>query len=411
MHIIGGTASTALAERISREFGNAPFAIPFLKRFPDGELYVRVGGRLEGEDVVVVQSTRTDEGLLELLFLEDAIREAGCRHLYMVIPYFGYARQDRSFFPGEPVSARVMARHVELMADAVVTVDLHSSQTLQAFSKPSFEASGIPAIARLLREQPIDLLVSPDKGGRTAPSGWRRLLNKPWVALEKRRIDSEHVELALPARSRCRSRGRTRASSTTSSPRAARSWRPRSSSPATTPPRCRPPAPTACSCATPSSGSRRSPAACYSTDTLDNPAEKVSVAPDIAQILRRNLGVSSTGGEVEAPVLLSARRAPLPQLQELTVGLRRALLQRGEHLAAGWPGEAAEDLRAGRLEGVVLQSHGEGAALGILSDPQPPGLRAGPCRERHRAGGGGPGHESRRSTARSPRRSSGSTWA
>ena len=77
MHVIGGSASTALAERISRELGNAPFGIPFTKRFSDGELYLRVGGRLEGDDVVVVQSTRTDEEFLELLLLEDAVREAG----------------------------------------------------------------------------------------------------------------------------------------------------------------------------------------------------------------------------------------------------------------------------------------------------------------------------------------------
>ncbi|MCI4333162.1 MAG: ribose-phosphate pyrophosphokinase-like domain-containing protein, partial [Thermoplasmata archaeon] len=75
MHVIGGSASTALAERISRELDNAPFAIPFVKRFPDGELYVRIGGRLTGEDVVLVQSTRTDQDMIELLLLEDAIRE------------------------------------------------------------------------------------------------------------------------------------------------------------------------------------------------------------------------------------------------------------------------------------------------------------------------------------------------
>jgi len=77
LHIIGGTASTALAERVSRRLSNAPFGIPFTKRFPDGEMYVRVGGRLEGEDVVVIQSTRTDADLLELFFLVDAARERG----------------------------------------------------------------------------------------------------------------------------------------------------------------------------------------------------------------------------------------------------------------------------------------------------------------------------------------------
>ncbi len=197
MHVIGGGASTALAERISRELGNAPFGIPFTKRFPDGELYLRVGGRLEGDDVVVVQSTRTDQDLLELLLLEDAVREAGARRTFVVVPYFAYARQDRRFFPGEPVSARALCRHVELDADAVITVDLHSSQTLGHFRKPAFEASGIPALARLLKERPVDLLVSPDKGGVERTKRMAQLLDKPWFALEKRRIDSDHVELSL----------------------------------------------------------------------------------------------------------------------------------------------------------------------------------------------------------------------
>ena len=201
MHDIGGSASTALAERISRELGNAPFGIPFTKRFPDGELYLRVGGRLEGDDVVIVQSTRTDEDLIELLLLEDAAREAGARRTFVVVPYFAYARQDRRFFPGEPVSARTLCRHVELDADAVVTVDLHSSQTLAHFTKPAFEASGIPALARLLKERPVDLLVSPDKGGVDRARRMAELLDRPWFALEKRRIDSDHVELKLPAES------------------------------------------------------------------------------------------------------------------------------------------------------------------------------------------------------------------
>jgi ribose-phosphate pyrophosphokinase len=199
VYVIGGTASMALAERVSRELGNAPFGIPYAKRFPDGELYLRIGGQLDGEDVVLVQSTRTDQDLLELVLLEDAVREGGARRLIVVVPYFAYQRQDRQFFQGEPVSARAMARHVELDADAVVTVDLHSAQTLQNFTKPAFEASGIPAIARLLRERPVDLLVSPDKGGIDRVKRMAQILDKPWFALEKKRIDSEHVELNLPA--------------------------------------------------------------------------------------------------------------------------------------------------------------------------------------------------------------------
>jgi len=287
MHVIGGTASTALAERISRELGNAPFGIPFTKRFPDDELYVRVGGRLEGEDVVVVQSTRTDSDVLELMLLEDAVREAGARRTFVVVPYFGYARQDRRFFPGEPVSARALGRAIELDADAVVTVDLHSSQTLTQFTKPAFEASGIPAIARLLRERPLDVLVSPDKGGVDRARRMAQLLDKPWFALEKRRIDSEHVELSMPPNLPVPVEGMhvtliddviTTGGTIVEAAKLLKK-----------------------------KGAAGISAACthglflkdaferikavvgdvYSTDTLGNPAEKASVAPDIAQILQR----------------------------------------------------------------------------------------------------------------------------
>jgi len=292
MHVIGGTASTALAERVSRELGNAPFAIPFLKRFPDGEMYLRVGGRMEGDEVVIVQSTRTDSDLLELLLLEDAVREAGARRVLVVVPYFGYARQDRLFFPGEPVSARTLCHHVELDADAVITVDLHSTQTLTHFTKPAFEASGIPAIARLLHERPTDILVSPDKGGIERVRRMSQLLEKPWFALDKRRIDSEHVELSLPAELPVTVEGKqvvlvddviTTGGTIVEAAKLLKSQ-----------------------------GAAAISAACthglflrdaferikavtdevYSTDTLGNPAEKASVAPDIAAILRRQVPTS-----------------------------------------------------------------------------------------------------------------------
>ncbi|HUI38326.1 MAG TPA: ribose-phosphate diphosphokinase [Thermoplasmata archaeon] len=289
MYVIGGQASTALAERITRELDNAPFAIPFVKRFPDGEIYVRVGGRLNGEDVVLVQSTRTDQDLIELLLLEDAVREAGARKLCVVVPYFGYARQDRSFFPGEPVSARTVARHIELEADAVVTVDLHSPITLGAFTKPAFEASGIPAIGRLLRERPVDLLVSPDKGGTERARRMASLLDKPWLALEKKRIDSEHVELSLPANVPIDLEGKHIVivddviSTGGTIVEAARLLK-RNKVGAI-----------AAACTHGlflRDAFERIKAVTddlYSTDTLLNPAEKASVAPDIAQILQRDV--------------------------------------------------------------------------------------------------------------------------
>jgi ribose-phosphate pyrophosphokinase len=287
MHVIGGTASTALAERISRELGNAPFGIPFTKRFPDGELYLRVGGRLEGDDVVIVQSTRTDQDLLELLLLEDAAREAGARRTFAVVPYLGYARQDRRFFPGEPVSARTLCRHVELDVDAVITVDLHSSETLKHFHKPAFEASGIPAIARLLRERPVDVLVSPDRGGVERARRMAQLLDRPWFALEKRRIDSEHVELSLPASGVPALEGKhavliddviSTGGTIVEAAKLLKKNRVGSVSAACTHGLFLRDAFERIKAVTDE---------VYSTDTLGNPAEKASVAPDVAQILVR----------------------------------------------------------------------------------------------------------------------------
>jgi ribose-phosphate pyrophosphokinase len=289
MYVIGGTASTALAERVSRELGNAPFGIPFMKRFPDGEMYLRIGGRLTGEDVVLVQSTRSDEDLLELILLEDAVREAGARRLFVVVPYFGYARQDRPFFPGEPISARTLCHHVELDADAVVTVDLHSSDTLKHFTKPAYEASGTGAIARLLRERPVDVLVSPDRGGVDRVQRMAEKLDKPWIGLEKRRIDSEHVELSLPARMPVRLEGKhvvilddviSTGGTIVEAARLLRRERVRAIVAACTHGLFLRDAFERIKAATDE---------IYTTDTLDSPAEKASVAPDIGQILRKHL--------------------------------------------------------------------------------------------------------------------------
>jgi len=290
VYIIGGSASTALAERVSRELDSCPFSIPFSKRFPDGEMYLRVGGKLDGEEVVIVQSTRNDAEIVELLLLIDAARESNARRVIVVVPYFGYARQDRRFYPGEAVSARSLARHIELDADGVITVDLHSARTLESFHKPVFEASGIPAIARLLAHRPVDLLVSPDKGGVDRVRRMAELLRKPWIALEKRRIDSEHVELQIPDGSPQPISGAhlvivDDVISTGGTIVAAAQLLARA-------------------------GAGSVAAACthglflkdaferikavtdgiYSTDTLVNPAEKASVAPDIAKILRERFG-------------------------------------------------------------------------------------------------------------------------
>ena len=94
MYIIGGTASKTVAEDLSKELG-APLADTISKRFPDDEFYVRIMDDLSGEHVVIVQTTYPDSNIVELFILQNAVEEAGAKEITVVIPYFGYARQDR----------------------------------------------------------------------------------------------------------------------------------------------------------------------------------------------------------------------------------------------------------------------------------------------------------------------------
>ncbi|HLY77631.1 MAG TPA: ribose-phosphate diphosphokinase, partial [Thermoplasmata archaeon] len=236
-----------------------------------------------------VQSTRNDQDVLELLLLEDAVRQSGARRLIVVVPYFGYARQDRVFFPGEPATAQALAHHIALQADAVVSVDLHSAETLHAFPKPAYEASGIPAIARLLRQRPVDLLVSPDRGGTDRARRMGQLLDRPWMALEKHRIDSEHVELELPASVPIDLEGKhavivddviSTGGTIVEAARLLAKGRVGAITAACTHGLFLRDAFERIKAVTDE---------IYSTDTLSNPAEKASVAPDIAQIVKRYL--------------------------------------------------------------------------------------------------------------------------
>jgi ribose-phosphate pyrophosphokinase len=187
------------------------------------------------------------------------------------------------------VSARALARHVELEADAVVLVDVHSPSTLTQFTKPAYEASGVPAIARLLRERPVDILVSPDKGGTDRARRMAELLEKPWFALDKKRIDSEHVELRFPAELPIPIEGKhivlvddviTTGGTIVEAAKILKRRNVGAISVACTH-----------GLFLRDAFERIKAVAddLYSTDTLGNPAEKASVAPDIAQILRKDL--------------------------------------------------------------------------------------------------------------------------
>lgn len=197
MILIPGTASKKLAEELENilKCKNADVEI---MRFPDSECYVRIDTDLSGEDVVIIQSTYPDPNLVELLLIQASAREYKLNSLTTVIPYYGYARQDKSFKPGEAVSASNLAKHLQMASDRVILVDIHNMGTLDAFSIQSINKSVMPEIGKFLAglPNPPDMLLSPDKGSLDRVEIAARAAGKPFDHLEKTRLDGETVKMA-----------------------------------------------------------------------------------------------------------------------------------------------------------------------------------------------------------------------
>ncbi|EMA65503.1 ribose-phosphate diphosphokinase [Halorubrum kocurii] len=161
--IVPGSSSQLLAAALAEETGR-PLATPTYDRFPDGEGLAAVPD-FAGDEATIVASTDADEAWVELLQLQDAVREAGAERVTTVIPYMGYARQDQSFGDGEPVSARAMARAVSTGTDRVVLVNPHEAGVAEFYDVPveTVDAAGVLA-APLPADLAEPLFLAPDEG-------------------------------------------------------------------------------------------------------------------------------------------------------------------------------------------------------------------------------------------------------
>ena len=195
MIVIGGSSSPKLSASLANELG-ATLAKTDIKRFPDGEGYVRVLDPLDGQDVVLVSNTYPDEKMIETLLLCDAIEEFEYKRFTLVIPYFGYSRQDKQFNPGEPISARAMVRALEVYPDMVLTVDIHADSTIEWFE--TCDAKNVSAhleIANKLKEIGVDFIVSPDEGRIRTAEKVSKDVGVPCDYLVKDRIDGNIVRM------------------------------------------------------------------------------------------------------------------------------------------------------------------------------------------------------------------------
>lgn len=192
MKIVGGPASQLLASRTARALGTEPVLCEF-NRFPDGELYLRIADEIKNESVTLIQSTPTDSDLVSLLQLIDACNEA--KELNVVIPYMGYSRQDKRFKPGEPISARAVARCIN--ADRVFTVNIHEKSVLGYFPCPAKNLDAAKLLGEYIAgfglENPI--LVAPDEGAEGLVKKVSSGLGFDYDHLQKTRLSGDTVTI------------------------------------------------------------------------------------------------------------------------------------------------------------------------------------------------------------------------
>ncbi len=195
MKIIPGISSQLLAARIATEL-DCNVSLCEFKRFPDGELYTRVLDDVKDEEVTIVQSIITDSDLICLLQLIDAVEEA--HETTVVIPYLGYARQDKKFKPGEAISARAVARCLSLdTIKRIYVVNVHNNAILQYFDKDTKDLDASLSIGDYIAKKEITrpVIIGPDAGAKELAKAVATPHGFDYDVLDKRRISGEEVEI------------------------------------------------------------------------------------------------------------------------------------------------------------------------------------------------------------------------
>jgi ribose-phosphate pyrophosphokinase len=192
MKILAGNSNPQIAQAIG-EYLNVPLTKAIVRRFADMEVFVEIQENVRGEDVFVIQSTSfpANDNLMELLIVIDALRRASARRITAVLPYFGYARQDRKPGPRTPISAKLVANLITTAgASRVLTLDLHAGQIQGFFDIPTDNLFAAPVMVQDIEEhfKGRDLMiVSPDVGGVVRARAFAKRLGVDLAIVDKRR--------------------------------------------------------------------------------------------------------------------------------------------------------------------------------------------------------------------------------
>ncbi|HEY5046962.1 MAG TPA: ribose-phosphate pyrophosphokinase [Rhizomicrobium sp.] len=192
MKLLAGNSNRQLADAIS-QYLKIPFTSAVVRRFADMEVFVEIQENVRGEDMFVIQSTSypANDNLMELLIVTDALRRASARRITAVIPYFGYARQDRKVGPRTPISAKLVANLIMgAGANRVLTVDLHAGQIQGFFDIPTDNLYAQPVMVKDIQDYIAGrslMVVSPDVGGVVRARGLAKRLGADLAIVDKRR--------------------------------------------------------------------------------------------------------------------------------------------------------------------------------------------------------------------------------
>lgn len=192
MKLVSGNANRALAQAVS-DYLEMPLTDCTVKRFADEEVFVEIHENVRGEDVFVLQPTSypTNDNLMELLVVVDALRRSSARRITAVMPYFGYARQDRKSAPRTPISAKLVANLITVSGvNRVLTLDLHAGQIQGFFDIPTDNLTAAPVMVRDIRDN-YDTskltIISPDVGGVVRARNLAGRIGAPLAIVDKRR--------------------------------------------------------------------------------------------------------------------------------------------------------------------------------------------------------------------------------
>lgn len=200
LRIFTGNANPDLAREIAAYLGTT-VGDSVVNRFNNGEIQVMINESVRGKDVFIVQPTCgpvVNDNVMELLIMADAFKRASAQHITAVIPYYGYARQDRKARGREPITAKLMADLMEAAGiTRVVTIDLHAAQIQGFFNIPFDHMPGGPLLAEYIKDKKLDdmVVVSPDLGGVSRARGFAEILQCPLAIIDKRRPEPGVAEV------------------------------------------------------------------------------------------------------------------------------------------------------------------------------------------------------------------------